>query len=959
TLTDYEKYYLTHNWQGPYKLGTRVKGLITKLQNQDISLEDSSEDKKLFELQKEANDTGFIFGHNTMKIFSALLHDQSSQVIDNVTENYSIMDDLASLYWQPYCRALNTAAIVNASLSGDLQLKDFKKEFAKDHKKLKIAFKLFDGNVGWIVKFIEAELEAGQKMIVNHNLYDEAKKYALDNKFYFPAILIDLMRIQKMNHFKESGIKKYWDDLKEYLHGYELLSVIDLWESKLPELKEEKVKSIQGAETVNSVTAEELDIQTLIKTTQTLSSEIILSSLVKKMLSFAMENAGAESGCFMIKKGDEYSVAANQFISKVEGNGQLKSGIPESVFNFVQQSKEPLILEDAMSVSPFNKDTMIIDQDEKSVLCIPILSQNESIGMLYLTNGLSKGVFTEDRIGLLKMISGQMGVSIQNAINYEQLEEKVEIRTAQINEQKEIILVEKEEADKLRIRAEQSEAFKQEFLANMSHEIRTPMNAVMGMTNLVLDTALEDKQRDYLTKVKKSSDNLLHIINDILDLSKIEAGKMELEEIDFSISDVLDQVKNTLIHKAEEKGLELLVTIDPNINDIVLGDPVRLNQVLINLGGNAVKFTEKGSVVIELKRVNDKVRFSIVDTGIGIPEDKVKTVFENFGQANTSDTRKYGGTGLGLSISQQLVGLMDGSIDIESEVGRGTTFFFDIQLSKGDLERYEERIAGEENVDGSILNGMTILIADDNEYNRIVAKDTLLSKADVTIVEAENGQEVLDQLSTKIDVILMDAQMPVMSGFEATKNIRELSDKELNQIPIIALTASVLRTDLDKCKDAGMNGYIPKPFKAHDLIVGIANSLSIKLEHKAKEDEVIVIDRESKSIESDSVTDLNYLRDFCDGDETKMQKYVDMFVNTAGPFLDMLDELIETNDSETAANQVHGFNTKLVMMGMKKTKSLAIEIENELRENKKLEFSLEKLEFYMSEVKQGLQELSS
>ena len=388
-----------------------------------------------------------------------------------------------------------------------------------------------------------------------------------------------------------------------------------------------------------------------------------------------------------------------------------------------------------------------------------------------------------------------------------------------------------------RQRAEQSEKFKEQFLANMSHEIRTPMNAVMGMTNLVLDSPLNEKQRFYLEGVRKSSETLLRIINDILDLSKIEAGKMELENIDFSLPEVLDQVKQTLQHKAEEKGLQLIVDIDNSVPDVLMGDPVRINQVLMNLAGNAIKYTEKGSVTISVgsrqfavssrqsvvgsqqsavsssqsavssqqSAVGSPVtlKFSVTDTGIGIPGDKLQSVFESFSQSRTSDTRRFGGTGLGLTISKQMVELMDGKISVESREGYGTTFSFEINCPIGSIERLKEQASGE-HIDAGILDGLKILLADDNEYNRIVTSDTLRSKSKVEITEATNGKEVVDLLSQNdFDVVLMDVQMPIMDGYEATRHIREKFSSPKNEIPIIALTASVIRSDLDKCRAAG------------------------------------------------------------------------------------------------------------------------------------------------------------
>jgi signal transduction histidine kinase/CheY-like chemotaxis protein len=486
-------------------------------------------------------------------------------------------------------------------------------------------------------------------------------------------------------------------------------------------------------------------------------------------------------------------------------------------------------------------------------------------------------------------------------------------------------------------RAEQSEQFKQQFLANMSHEIRTPMNAVMGMTSLVLDTPLAEKQKFYLEGIKKSSDTLLHIINDILDLSKIEAGKMELEKIDFSLGDTLKQVKQTLNHRAEEKGLALLVNIDPEISDVVIGDPVRLNQVLINLAGNAIKFTEKGSVSIEVAKgdAESALQFSIIDTGIGIPQEKLQTVFEEFSQVSASDTRKYGGTGLGLSISRQLVELMGGKISISSIEGSGTTFSFIVNCEKGSSERLEQRLASEEQVDGHILDGLSILVVDDNEYNRIVAKDTLESKSKATVVAVGSASEAIDLLkSMNFDVVLMDVQMPVMNGFEATRQIRNPKSEVRNHdVPIIALTASVLRTDLDKCTAAGMNSYISKPFKASQLIIGIAQVLNIALRAEKKMETINV----QPVTLSGSVTDLEYLTRFCEGDSVRMKKYIDMFLASAPTFLEKIKVALDINDPLEIASQMHGYKTKFLMMGMKEAKDLAAEIELKCRQENKLD----------------------
>ncbi|MEO5674059.1 MAG: ATP-binding protein, partial [Chitinophagales bacterium] len=345
--------------------------------------------------------------------------------------------------------------------------------------------------------------------------------------------------------------------------------------------------------------------------------------------------------------------------------------------------------------------------------------------------------------GVNKRLRTQNQLLIEEFKSREQeLKRQVEKQTLLYREQKE--------------RAEQSEKFKQQFLANMSHEIRTPMNAVSGITSLLLAKKPRPDQHHYLEAISKSSDTLLHIINDILDISKIEAGKIEIEKIDFSLKELLEQVKQTLDFKAEEKGLLLITRIGKGVPDVLIGDPVRLNQVMINLGGNAIKFTEKGSITIEVEskeaNLTDEtaggfhdflLTFHITDTGIGIPEKKLDSIFESFTQVYSSDSRRFGGSGLGLSISRQLVELQGGKISVASEEGCGTTFSFTITCPAGSAERLSHRIQQEQKADGSILNGLKILLAEDDEYNRVVAVDTLKLKAAIEIDVALNGEEVI------------------------------------------------------------------------------------------------------------------------------------------------------------------------------------------------------------------------
>ncbi len=380
------------------------------------------------------------------------------------------------------------------------------------------------------------------------------------------------------------------------------------------------------------------------------------------------------------------------------------------------------------------------------------------------------------------------------------------------------------EAEKEKAKA--SEKAKQQFLANMSHEIRTPMNAIKGMTDILLRRTPQSEQLSYLNAIKESSNSLLVIINDILDISKIEAGKIDLEEIPFSLKEVVDNVNMIMNFKVEEKGLLLKMDMKEGIADKVIGDPTRLHQILLNLTGNAIKFTEKGMVTIQLKteEFDDgkmMANFCVSDTGVGIGKDHLEKIFETFEQAYSDTMRKFGGTGLGLSISKKLVEIQGGKIWAESKKGKGSQFYFTIPF-KVDTQQEstipEEQTSNDENI-AAQLKGIKVLLVEDNQFNAIVAQEELEDAIEEVEVEiAENGVIAIEKVAHgDYDIILMDVQMPVMNGYEATHAIRNLSNGKANT-PIIAMTANVMKEEIERCYEAGMDDFIGKPFDTEELL---------------------------------------------------------------------------------------------------------------------------------------------
>jgi signal transduction histidine kinase/CheY-like chemotaxis protein len=389
----------------------------------------------------------------------------------------------------------------------------------------------------------------------------------------------------------------------------------------------------------------------------------------------------------------------------------------------------------------------------------------------------------------------------------ERLQRLVEERTAQLN---------KTNAELI-----ETQKFRDQFLANMSHEIRTPMNAIVGLTNLLLKSPLNELQDKYLNVIKKSGANLLVIINDILDLAKLEAGKMELEKVPFPLHIALNNIQTILGLKAEEKGIFLKLNIGDGVPEYVIGDETRITQVVMNLTGNAIKFTEKGGVTITAsveKSSGDtkQIKFGVRDTGIGIPADKIDKIFESFGQASSDTTRKFGGTGLGLTISKQLVEMHGGKIRVNSQPGEGSEFYFIIEYK--DAPKPSE-VLGNEEASMQDMKGKKILLVEDNEFNQMVAVDTLHDIFQgIEVDVAENGRTAIEKASANdYSMILMDIQLPDIDGFEATRFIRSEAAPPRNKIRICAMTASVTKERIDQCYEAGMNDYLMKPFKPEDL----------------------------------------------------------------------------------------------------------------------------------------------
>ncbi len=521
---------------------------------------------------------------------------------------------------------------------------------------------------------------------------------------------------------------------------------------------------------------------------------------------------------------------SHAIIEEILFESEIKIYQPDEVLNHKGDIPSALFIIESGTASIYNEDVLLAELPPLSMMGESVIADGHAVATIVAKTILTVVEIKKDKFYELshkypalvfnvfnttfsRLRSSNDSALIEARNRERKLEQEVQERTKELNETLDELTKTNYELNETKTNLIQTQKFRDQFMANMSHEIRTPMNAIVGLTNLLTKSPLNTQQAKYLEVIKKSGENLLVIINDILDLSKIEAGKMELEQRPFPLRSTLENVRLILNIRAEEKGVFLNEIIDSNLPDYVVGDETRFTQVITNLVGNAIKFTEKGGVtlkaeVMNIDAVNARIKFSVIDTGIGIPQDKLAKIFESFSQASDDTTRKFGGTGLGLTISKQLVELHHSSLEVTSVPDVGSTFYFTVDFKIAEAPVVKEQASEANGVD---VTNKRILLVEDNMFNQMVAVDSIKEIfPTIEIDVADHGKKALTMVKENAyTMVFMDIQLPDMDGFEITREIRKLG---FDQLRICAMTASVLKEQVDACFDAGMDDYMMKPF---------------------------------------------------------------------------------------------------------------------------------------------------
>ncbi|WP_083234926.1 hybrid sensor histidine kinase/response regulator [Candidatus Marithrix sp. Canyon 246] len=782
-------------------------------------------------------------GYQGKTITAFILRDNKAAYENAIlTEKY--IDGVAGMFFLPVHNFFYSLSLLsNADVSNCLKIVD------KNQKILKPWADYAPENCQHKYDLVEAEkarvlgedwkaVQLYEKAIAgaraNEYLHEEALAYELLAEFYAAHGMQKLVQtyiIEAHYHYKQWGATAKLSQLEQQ---YPQLLVQYSGSSK----------QALSTSFTNTTSSNALDLNSVIKASNTLSEEIVFSRLLKKMMQIVVENAGAETGFLLLPKQDQWFIQSSEQSILIED-----SELPLDLINYVIRTQEH-----------------IVKQKPKSILCLPLLNQNKLTGILYLENNLIKGAFTAERLEVLKMLSSQLAISIENSLLYENLEQKVADRT---------------------VKLEKANQAKSEFLSNMSHELRTPLNGILGYAQILKRAKnLEETQVSGLNTIYNSGNHLLTLINDILDLSKIEAGKLEIYPENITCQSFIDSITGIMRMRAEQKDVCFVYEA---VGDLPLGieiDEKRLRQVLLNLLGNAIKFTDKGQVTLRISAIQNGVfRFEVADTGVGMTDEELQKIFKPFEQVGDTQ-RRAEGTGLGLAISRQLVELMSSEIKLKSELGKGSTFWFDLALKVVEVEEKTEQ----RRITAYKGEAQTALIVDDYPENRLILRQ-MLENIGFEVIEAVNGKQGV-KLANKSNIIFMDLIMPVMTGAEATQIIR----KDFKELPIIAISASVFETDKQKSLQVGCNAFLAKPIEEQQLF----NSLSehLDLDWVYEEQQIIEVEDETlipppaeeleKLYELTMMGDMREIKDFANQLDDEYAAFAKKIIELAGGFEDEL-----------------------------------------------------------------------